>query len=444
MSAHGTPILAPSSTLLRRLGTNLAWIFTSQAGISILGLVSLGLTARSLGPAALGYLAMIEAYTRLLARLLHIEPWQATVFYGTQALEQGDTQRFGRLMTLSLWTDLAGGLLTAGVAILLAVVSARWMGMPTEDGALMLVVASGAQILAPRPTGIAALRIYDRFDVLAMTDAATALLRMALIAMAWLAGAGLWTFVLILVLVMLVDGLLPMVMALREMRRHGHRLEGSRVRDALAENSGFLHLLWNSNVNVILRQMTQRLDIILLSPMLPAAAIGFYQLARRIGEAALRIGRPFSQVVYPELTRMVARNQMGKLSRFVLATTGGLVAIEVVVVLAVILNLPAILVTVFGPSFQAAVPVVTIQAIAVALYLAGMMFAPAMLAIGLSRELSRVTLLTTVIFFAILLPMTKAFGIEGAAGTHLVTNTIWLTICGWLTLRRITRMRAAG
>ncbi|MCZ0960630.1 lipopolysaccharide biosynthesis protein [Paracoccus benzoatiresistens] len=444
MSAPDTPVLAPSSTLLRRLGKNLAWIFSSQAGISVLGLVSLGLTARSLGPAALGYLAMIEAYTRLLSRLLHLEPWQATVFYGTQALEQGDSGRFGRLMTLSLWADLAGGLLAGGVAILLAAVAAPWMGMPPGDGALMLAVASAAQILALRPTGIGALRIYDRFDVLAVTDAATALLRMALIALAWLAGAGLWTFVLILVLVTLADGLLPMAMALREMRRHGHRLERVRPRGALAENPGFLHLLWNSNANVILRQMTQRLDIILLSPMLPAAAIGFYQLARRIGEAALRIGRPFSQVVYPELTRMAVRNQMRKLGRFVLSVTAGLVVLEVVVVSAVIMNLPVILVTVFGPGFADAVPVVTIQAIAVALYLAGMMFGPAMLAIGLARDLSRVTLLTTIIFFAILLPMTKALGIEGAAATHLVTNAIWLTLCGWLTLRRIARLRAGG
>ena len=442
MSAPDTPALAPSSTLLRRLGRNLAWIFTSQAGISVLGLVSLGLTARSLGPAALGYLAMIEAYTRLLSRLLHIEPWQATVFYGTQALEQGDSRRFGRLMTLSLWADLAGGLLAGGTAILLAAVAARWMGMPAEHGALMLALSSAALILAPRPTGIAALRIYDRFNVLAMTDAATALLRMVLIVMAWLAGAGLWTFVLILAMVMLADGLLPMAMALREMRRHGHRLERARVRDALAENPGFLHLLWNSNANVILRQMTQRLDIILLSPMLPAAAIGFYQLARRIGEAALRLGRPFSQVVYPELTRMVARNQLRKLSRFVLSVTAGLVALELVVMSAVILNLPTILVTVFGPGFAAAVPVVTVQAIAVSLYLAGMMFAPTMLAIGLSRDLSRVTLLTTITFFVILLPMTKALGIEGAAGTHLVTNAIWLTLCFWLIWRRLTHLRA--
>lgn len=444
MTAPVSPSLAPSSTLVRRLGKNLAWIFTSQAGISVLGLVSLGLTARTLGPAALGYLAMIEAYTRLTARFLHVEPWQAAVFYGTQALEDRDAPRFGRLMSLSLWADLAGGLLAGSVAILLAGPAARWMGMPAEDGVLMLAVSSAALILAPRPTGIAALRIYDRFDILAMTDAGTALLRMTLIALAWLAGADLWAFVLILAVVTLADGLLPMVMALREMRRHGHRLAAIRPSAALAENPGFLALLWNSNLNVMLRQMTQRLDIILLAPMLPAAAIGFYQLARRIGEAALRIGRPFSQVVYPELTRMVARNQVAKLGRFVAMATLGLIAAEVAGLAVVIANMQAILVNVFGPGFEDAVPVVTVQAIAVAFYLAGMMFGPAMLAIGLARALSRVTLLTTIIFFAILVPMTRAMGIEGAAATHLVTNAIWLAICCWLTLRRLARMRSGA
>lgn len=440
MSAPSVFGIAGSSVLMRRMARNLAWIFSSQLSIALLGLLSLALTARTLGAAGLGYLAMIEAYTRLTSRFLHLEPWQATVRFGTEALEHHDLPRFDRLIGLSILSDLFGGLLAGGVGVLLAVYAARVMGMPEGGGALMLALSSLALIVAPRPTGMAVLRIYDRFDILAVTDTTIAVIRLALIALAWLAGANLWAFVAIFILLTMLDGLLPMVVAMQQMRARNQHPRFASPRLTLAENPGFLSLLWNSNFNVMLRQATQRLDIVLLASMLSATAVGFYQLARRLAEASLRIGRPISQVVYPELARFAARHEYQRLRRFVIRLTLCFIAFEAAVLVPLILHIGPILKLSFGESFAPASHVVTIQALAAAVYIAGMVIGPAMLAIGLERALSRVTLCTTALFFAILIPMTQHFGIAGASGTHLVTTSLWLVACGTLTLSRLRQL----
>ena len=126
-----------------------------------------------------------------------------------------------------------------------------------------------------------------------------ALLRLALVAVVWAAGGELFAFVLVFVAWTVADGLLPMLFTLPQMRRRGHRLRPASPRRIAAENPGLLRLFVNSNANVTLRQLRQRFDIVLLAGILPAAALGHYQLARRIGEAALRLGRPLGQVTFP-------------------------------------------------------------------------------------------------------------------------------------------------
>lgn len=418
----------PATGMRRRLLRNLAWIASSQAVISVLGLVSLALTARALGPAGLGILAVVEAYGRSIARLLHPEPWQALIKHGTHALESGDRQRFERLVWLSLMTDIALGLVAAAVGIALAGLAARWMGA-VGDNAGLLALASASSLVAPRPTAMGILRIYDRFDLLARLDMGIALLRLALVALAWASGAGVFAFVLLFVAWTVADGLLPMLAALPEMRRRGHRLRPASPRLIAAENPGLLRLFVNSNVNVTLRQMRQRLDIVLLAGVLPAAALGHYQLARRIGEAALRLGRPLGQVTFPEFARLAARGERRRMRRLLIWSSLGLSAVLLAALAPMALYMDRLLAMAFGAGFAGAAASVNIMAAAMALYMAGPMTGPALMALDRDRALTVITLASTAFFFAALIPAARLWGAEGAAAMQLVGNALWLAGC---------------
>ncbi len=420
---------------------NMGWILSSQVAISLLGMIALAFGARALGAAGLGALAVVEAYSRIVARLTHLEPWQAVIRHGSDALESEQTDRFGRLIGLSTQIDIFGGLLAAAVAIVLAPVVGPRLGF---DGAeVWLLVAGGAAALVSmRPTGLSLLRLHDRFDLLARLDAGAALLRAGLSALAWLMGAGLAGFVAIFVAVSVGDGILAFVFGLREARRRGHRAAFADPRRVVAEFPGFLRLMWNSNLAVMLRQTSQRFDVMILAALVSPASVGFYHLARRLAEAGLRIGRPVSQAIYPELARMAARSEHGRFGRVVAGAGGSMLVILALGLGPVLWQLGPIIRGFFGDAFLPAIPVVQIQIAAVAVYLAGIVLNPALLSLGMDRGLVRVGFLTATLFFVLIVPLVHGFGVVGASMTHLLCNLVWLVCCAALLWRGL-RMRQA-
>lgn len=444
VTAPGLHTPRKQAGLRRRLARNMAWVGSSQALITVMGLVSLALTARALGPAGLGVLAFIEAYFRTVSRLVHPEPWQALIHFGTTALERGDTQTFGRLVWLALLADMVGGVLSAALGVGLAFWVAQWMPVAQGYGDL-LALAAAATLIAPRPTAMGLLRIYDRFDLLARLDMAIAVLRTGLIALAWAMDLGLAWFVGLLVVWTLADGILPLILALRMMRRQGHAIRRAPVRAVLREVPGLGRVFVNTNINVTLRQLRQRLDIIVLAAILPAAGLGLYQLARRIGDAGLRIGRPLTQILLPEFSRLAARGQYPTLMRLMLAGSIGLGGALLVLAVPLVLNMDRILPALFGPEFADAVGAVNVMAVAMAFYMAGMSLGPALISLGRDRAMTLISAATTTVFFAALWPAARLWGAEGAAGAHLLSNAIWLVasiVIARTTLRGLREARS--
>ena len=102
-------------SLWARMSRNMSWTFAGQLFISLAAVATLFITARALGPANLGILALVESFVRIVDLILRIEPWQAVMRYAIQAEERGDDAAFMRLIKLSVLIDAAGGLLSGSV-----------------------------------------------------------------------------------------------------------------------------------------------------------------------------------------------------------------------------------------------------------------------------------------------------------------------------------------
>ena len=161
-----------------------------------LGLIALALTARALGPEQLGLLALIEAYARVVDRLIRLEPWQALIKYGADALEGDRPEDFRSLLKFGVLVDAGGAACSAVVAVAFVVIAGPWLGW-SEQTVQMAAVYSASLLFQLSATPIAVLRLFDRFGVFAWLEVATAAARVALFAVAFLTGAGLWTFLLL-------------------------------------------------------------------------------------------------------------------------------------------------------------------------------------------------------------------------------------------------------
>ena len=423
-------------SLRSRLSRNLSWTFGSQLFISIAAVVTLFITARALGPAGLGILALVESFVRIVDLILRLEPWQAVIRYAIQAQHRGDTAAFLRLIKLSVLIDAAGGVLAGVVCMVLAPFVAPLIGLPEGVGEEYIWVMALGLFFSFRPTAIAVLRIFDRFDRLAWVDIISALVRLVLTVVAWLGGLGIWAFLVILLVQSLLDGLLAFAVALHELRKRGHH--GALTAQGLAalrENPGFLRFLWNSNFNVILRQSANRFDVLVLGAMMSPAAVGVYQLGKRVMNRLTKLAGPLRQTIYPELARLWDKGKIHQFNRLVLIFSASILLLQLVIAVPFMLNMERVIAVLFGPAFAGAGPVMNILLISAIIFASGVALNPALLAMGKDRMLVRVTMLSTLLFALSFLPFVHFWGVEGAAASNLIFNLTWTIGCA-LAFRR--------
>ncbi len=417
-------------SLIGRLAKNMSWLFLSQILMAVFGLATLIITARAVGPAAVGILALVDAYVQVLDRLCRLEPWQAVIKYGSDALTEDDTHRFGHLIKLSVVIDIIGGLLAGTVAILLAPTLAPLIGLPEDGGSSYIVLVALGLFLSLRPTGIAVLRIHDRFDLLAISDMVVAGLRLVGTIIVFLLDMDLWAFLALMLMHQVLTGLVAFFIALRELRRRNlQSFMSLKLRTALRQNPGFLRFLWNSNFNVVLRQSTQRLDVLVVGALLDVTSVGFYQVGKRIMTNIVRVGGPIRQVLYPEMTRLWSAEEHGRFWKLVRYVSFAMLGLSLAIAVPLAWKMTDLAVLLFGPEFAGAAPVMTILMFAAVIYLGGLALNPTLLSMGLDRALVRTTMVATGVFALSFIPLLWVLGIEGVALSHVVFNIVWTTGC---------------
>lgn len=423
-----------SDDVLRRLARNLAYLFSANMIVAGLGMLTLIVMARSLGPTGLGILALIEAYARSVDRIFRFEPWQTLVRYGTHALEHSDENEFRRLVKFSTLFDLGGAALSASVALIGLYFVADWFDLGNESQTMAMVFAASLYLgLSSTPTAV--LRIFDRFQLLSKIAVVVATLRFLMTVAVWLMGGGLWEFVIILVINQLLQQMLPLIFAWRELGIQGHSHVWKLPFEGLLQyNKGLLKFLLNVNINVIARTSTQRFDVLLLGALLGPAAVGMFQLAKRVGIAAQRLGRPLQQAVYPDIARLWARGEVSRFRWIVLRVNLIMGSLGLIAFVILSLNMEAIVRLAFGEAFVPAVPIVIVQVLATTIFLTGNTMNPAMMSMGEDHRLVRITLVATAVFFAAFAPLVLNFGAIGASIGHVIFNTVWLGGCMWVFL----------
>ena len=427
---------AISDDILKRLVRNLAYLFSANMLVALLGLLALTVMARSLGPTGLGIVALIEAYARSVDRVFRFESWQTLVRFGAAALEDGRDWEFRRLVKFSTLFDLFGASVAAIVSVVGLTVAAPWFGFD-ENQKSLAIMFSAILLFSLSSTPTAVLRLFDKFDLIAQLSVILAVSRLVLTVLAWQLSGEVWSFVFILMVYYIVEQITPLVFAWRELRRRNlHDVWGLPFDGLLQENRALPAFLWNVNINVIARSSTQRFDTLILGAFLGPAAVGLFQLAKRTGLAALRLGRPLQQAVYPDVARLWARGEILRFRRIVLRVNTVMGVLGLLAFVLVSLSMEFLVRLAFGDAFVAAAPLVIVQVLAVTIFLAGNTFGPAMMSMGEDRILVCITLSATIAFFVGFVPLVLMFGAMGASLSHLIFNMIWLLGCLVIFLHR--------
>lgn len=433
-----------SDDILLRLVKNLAHLMGGQTVNAAVGVVSIALIARALGPELLGVLATIEAYARTVDRLARIETWQALVRYGAADLENGRFDVFRRIVKFGVVVDLCSSLAAAGCAILFAPLVGQWLDWNDETLRIaQLYCLTLLFHMASTPVGV--LRLLNRFAAIAWAEALTGVVRLLLVITAFAAGFGLWAFVLLSAVVQVGMWLGLMALAWRELAAAGL---GGFLRAPLGSTQtqwpGIWGFIWSANATGIVRRSTQELDTLIVGSVLGPAATGVYHVAKRLGSAVTKGGNLMQQALFPDLARLWARGQKRAFAKAVLQITLATAGLAAVALLVVALGSDRIVLLIAGPSFaEAAAPMVA-QIAAVALFLSASGFRPAVMTMGLHFGILKVSIAASVVFYLALLLFMPQWGVLGASLAHVAFSLVWLPAMAALFVRGLRTSPAAS
>jgi O-antigen/teichoic acid export membrane protein len=173
------------------------------------------------------------------------------------------------------------------------------------------------------------------------------------------------------------------------------------------------------------RTVANALDAMFVITMLPLASVGFYVVARSMGQALQQVGFSISMVLLPKITNVsesFAVDIATAAARFSLlgsAVLGGVL----------VLFAPLLLRVLYGESFLEAVDIFRILAVAVLLRITSEMLMQAFLALGRPGVVSILEAVTLVIKMALLIVLITHFGANGAAIATLVSEaTLFLCL----------------
>jgi O-antigen/teichoic acid export membrane protein len=423
--------------LLRRLIKNAGYLISGNVVAAGLGLGALALTARALGPELLGILALIEAYGALIDRLTRLEAWQALIKYGADVLEQKRDDDFRSLLKFGALLDVCGATVGAIVAASAVLVAGPWLGW-SDETVTLAGIYSLSLIFRVSATPTAVLRLFDRFAVFAWLQVAAAAARVLVCAAALALDAGLWAFVLLAMVMQFSHHVTLVTVAWRELGHRGYAdFLKSRITAIGRRFPGIWSFVFSLKASVLIRRSTGDLDTLLIGALFDTGAVGLYHVAKRFGDATLKVGVPIQQAVFPDVARVWARREIQRLRQAVTQVdllTGGL---ALAMVAGVALNTDLVLRLSVGPEYADAGILVVLQLLATATALFGTALRPVLLSMGLQMLLLKIVIVSTLGFYATFAMAVPMLGLAGASLAHIVQNAMWLVAARFAFARRI-------
>ncbi len=414
--------------MFRKMLINAGKLLCGSSLNAIMGLVTAALAARTLGAEGFGILVFIQAFALIIGQLLSFNAWQAVVTFGSQAHARSDESALQRILKAALVLDVFGGLAGFFLAWVLAGPVINFLEWP-ENTAGLLRLFSPAIVFSGAGAAAGALRLYGRFGLLAVAQLVAPAFRLIGTIGGYIYGIGLGDFVLIYLAASIAGQLVLMLAATQVV---GWRKALSCLLQPITgvgqHFPGFWQYVITTNMHSTVKMLTREADQLLAAAMISPASLGLLKISRQFARILPMVTEPLYQTLFTELSQLHATRQSEKFNRLIQRSAISCLLIGLCGFAFFAIAGKPIITMAFGSEFTAAWPAAMIFMLALVFGLAGLPLQPAMLAIGRPEVSFRINLLSTLVYLALIVPLTRFFGIEGAAAAYVLYYMIWVTI----------------
>jgi O-antigen/teichoic acid export membrane protein len=411
-----------TTSIFARIARNVAWLIGSRGFTAVTSIGYLAFAARSLGPKGFGAFTLVLTYAQLIAHVVQFQSLKTVIRYGAIHLVERMPGRLARLIGLTVSLDFASGLLGALIAVAVVPLVTPVLHWDPAQQRYAQAFAT-ALLLTTGATASGVLRLFDRFDLLAYTDAVSPAIRFLGALAAWMTGAGLGTFLVIWASAAAAQTIAQWLGALR-LQTTRPRFGSRALIRAIRENPRILKFMVQTNVSNSLNSSMQ-LGILAVGAVAGPVEAGGFRIAQRLANGVTNPVETVTRALFPEFARLVAQDDHAKLRHVLIRVCSIAGALAALVVVVGGPAAPAILRVVAGENFAFASEFLVLLLIAAAIDLAGFALEPFHNAHGRAGRVLRIRAVSAVAYLAFLALLLPLFGAKGAAvaavGASLIT-----------------------
>lgn len=412
----------------RKLWKNAGILLTGNVATAGLDLVSLALTGRALGPSQFGMLVLIHTYVVVVDTIINFQSWQAVIKYGADAQAKGGQLQFKSLIKFCTCLDAFSAVFGTLVALGGVYWMAEWQQWEDETSKMALAYCMVILFtLSSTPTAV--LRLFDKFHWYAWQRVAIAALKLCAIAIAFLLGEGLWTFLLIWMAMLVLGHLAILVLGWLTLRMENYDgVLRAPLRGVTGQNPGIWQFVASTNLSSSIRLGAQEVDVLIVGGVLDSAAAGIYKVAKQFGSIPTRFGDPLQQSIYPSMAKLWAEDKIDQFRNYIfrisaISGAGGIALWFVFLICG-----DWILKITVGSEFGEAYKLLVVYMIGYVLYLFGITFRPAILSMLHPERILYIYILAHVVYFGVLFILLERIGVLGAAVAQTVFHGCWFIL----------------
>lgn len=418
---------------LRRLALNGFHALKGEAGAAACNAVAMAIIAHTLGASLFGMLALYLAVSELAGRLLFPQCWEAVVRFGEME-EHRPTTRLRSVHKFCVRLDVLGCIL--GVVI-------AWACLPllehfsSLDGSYRSVgiVVCLLPLSWCMDSALGVFRLLERFELYSRIQWVAGLLKIASVSLAALIYPQPVVLAAAFIFSVLIGAALKGVLARRVLREGGVDIAAPAMPASTAMAEGLLRFVWQQHLNVSLRALAMKLDVLVLGAFAATSTVGAYRAALYVGNIANSMVVPLFAAYFPESRRLLGQGDFRAVRRLTLICCSSALGLGSAALAIFALFGPTMIRIAFGEGFELAYPLTVIYLVGITIALSATPLYSLMLASGAAGAALHSQLIAVTGYALILVPATIMFDAYGTATSHIAYYSLWL-VTTLLFLRR--------
>jgi|KBSSwiStaDraftv2_1062776.scaffolds.fasta_scaffold09979_5 O-antigen/teichoic acid export membrane protein len=420
--------------ILNQVLANAGVLLGGRTANALISLAYMAVAARALGVDQVGVLILINAFAQLVGEVVKFNSWQTVLRFGAAPLADGRREQLQQVIRFTMFLDFASGLVGVTVAAAVAYFAGQRLGWGAEHAPAAALYCLTAAMLTPATaTGI--LRLFNRFDVLAAQAPIGSAVRLVGGGAALVLGVSLNAFLLIWALGTIAAFAYVTAASVGELRRRG-LMSGFKVRGPLTAGlPGAWRFAWATNFSSGVDTAFTHVITLVVGGVVGPGPAALWRIGRQVADAMAKPAKLLVPALYPELARLHVTHGEHAMRRLALQVglLGGGVG-TLLLLVAAIAGRP-LLGFILGESFEAGAGVMTWQVAAAVIGIWALPLEPMLVSLGRPGDVLKVRLVVCVALLAVLVPVTRAFGLAGA-GAALVCAMVGLAVGMFLMLQR--------